>query len=79
MEEGPEQLSHRRQRETEEVLEKTAQRVLGHNTYSRHVPLVPEFDISLGVKALAPKFPWKTHPSVTVASVPRPPPLGLCV
>lgn len=31
--EGTSQLSHSRQRETEEALEKTAERAIGHNTY----------------------------------------------
>lgn len=26
---------------------------------SRHIPLVPEFDVSHGVRALGPKSPWK--------------------
>ena len=30
---------------------------------SRHVPLVPKFDASLGVRALGPKSPWKIHTS----------------
>ena len=28
---------------------------------SRHAPLVPKFDASLGVRALGPKSPWKIH------------------
>ena len=44
---------------------------------SRHVPLVPKFDASLGVRALGPKSPWNLLLPGTSALLPPPP--GLCV
>lgn len=46
---------------------------------SRHVPLISQFDVSLGVTALT-KSPHEKHILLlTVASAPWPPPPGLCV
>lgn len=72
MEEGPKQLSQEAEgdrvgsRENRSEGDRSQHLLLGR----RHVPLVPEFNISTGVTALGPKFVWKTHPSAHCTSVP---------
>lgn len=71
MEEGPEQLSQKAEgdrigsRENRPEGDRPQHLFLGR----RHVLLVPEFNISLGVRALGPRFVWKTQPSADCTSV----------